>query len=1068
MSGEDTKSAALAAAEVHDARKPQRALLAEISKFNFPITKRSQVYDFLRTLRNSIELVFDNVDQCPGSFLLQSINSITAAEVRAGLDVAFRRYRLNADGLNFTIFSKAMLEAVYPNYVLEDYMGVVTGLSLPSASGAVLARLSSNEFIMVIDYLNVLTDRSFITEAESVAVLSRIARARYRELYRKWSDNMPASLNEALEALQKEARITAYVGLGAAAEPDPEPGVTSFVASSSAPHSTRAVSASAGRAVGHTVTCARCNRTGHDAVACFSPRCAHCKMIGHDKSVCKNRTGSKKPASANVITTSLLGSDASVDKEKWIVDTGASRTMTGNKDLLVSNINPLPPPGISVRSASGQTLHATHTGTVKLLIPTAEVEADGSMSAAFEKSFDNVLFVPSLKFNLLSPKQSGAMVHIEGAQTSYIEWKQVDGERVRVSLSEDNGGLFTINKVVSFSTASLSLTRLHQRLGHLNYADLLSATKLAKQPLSVTDKTFCETCAQAKSHRATVSNKADERETKPGELIHCDIAGPSEEAGQDGQKYAIEFIDDASRMVFVYTMTSKTQAVAMLDKFSLDCKKAGITLQPNCIFQSDNDSVMAGCRGFLERLHALGLVPRTCPPHTPAMNGVAERQWRTLKEMARAMLLDAGLPKRFWPQAIQHAAYLRNRSPHAYLGGVSPFFKIKGKHPTFERLRVFGSPAYVNDASTTLKTWDSKAKKGVFVGFSDHSTAYKICFDSGVGSTHERFTTVESIHVTFNEKNVINHSPAVVFEETVQVPTEGAATGPKEGAATGPTAVQPGVKATPTAVPADRGKPAVATSPGPAPPTAAVPPMRPVRGTALTAALADTINPDQQQQLEADEPVQSVQTAVETNFSDDGELHPVQTTTSKEPRSLRHSSIRLDADLYLAAYNDELQALRDSGAFVLVPENQVPEGAQLLRPVTVFTRKLDAEGNFLRVKARICVDGGPQTQGVDFEESYAPVAETTTFRILLSLAAHIARHAIVKREVVVLGIFVDATKNEVSNHVSTLSPPAQTTLHPFKWLSPLICPPLRAVLFSKSFVSSDLVANYWTSRGAPN
>ena len=121
---------------------------------------------------------------------------------------------------------------------------------------------------------------------------------------------------------------------------------------------------------------------------------------------------------------------------------------------------------------------------------------------------------------------------------------------------------------------------------------------------------------------------------------------------------------------------------------------------------------------------------------------------------------------------------------------------------------------------------------------------------------------------------MINHSPAVVFEPvTVQVPTEGAATGPKEGAATGPKA----------------DKPAAATYQGPASPDSAVPPMRPVRGTALIAASADTIDHDQSQQLEAHEPVQPMPTVTtaEEAFSDDGELHPAQTATSKEPHSAK-------------------------------------------------------------------------------------------------------------------------------------------------------------------------------------
>ena len=49
-------------------------------------------------------------------------------------------------------------------------------------------------------------------------------------------------------------------------------------------------------------------------------------------------------------------------------------------------------------------------------------------------------------------------------------------------------------------------------------------------------------------------------------------------------------------------------------------------------------------------------------------NGTAERQWRSLFDMARCILLDKGLPKYMWPYAVSYAAYTRNR---CYVEGKS-------------------------------------------------------------------------------------------------------------------------------------------------------------------------------------------------------------------------------------------------------------------------------------------------------------------------------------------------------------------------------------------------------------
>ena len=50
-------------------------------------------------------------------------------------------------------------------------------------------------------------------------------------------------------------------------------------------------------------------------------------------------------------------------------------------------------------------------------------------------------------------------------------------------------------------------------------------------------------------------------------------------------------------------------------------------------------------------------------PGTPEQNGVAERMNRTLNERARCMRIQSGLPKAFWAEAINAAAYLINRGP---------------------------------------------------------------------------------------------------------------------------------------------------------------------------------------------------------------------------------------------------------------------------------------------------------------------------------------------------------------------------------------------------------------------
>ncbi|RVW83896.1 Retrovirus-related Pol polyprotein from transposon TNT 1-94 [Vitis vinifera] len=67
--------------------------------------------------------------------------------------------------------------------------------------------------------------------------------------------------------------------------------------------------------------------------------------------------------------------------------------------------------------------------------------------------------------------------------------------------------------------------------------------------------------------------------------------------------------------------------------------------------------------GFSEYCVAQGIRMEKTIPGTPQQNGVAELMNRTLNEHARSMRLHDGLPKTFWADAINTAAYLINRGP---------------------------------------------------------------------------------------------------------------------------------------------------------------------------------------------------------------------------------------------------------------------------------------------------------------------------------------------------------------------------------------------------------------------
>ena len=114
-------------------------------------------------------------------------------------------------------------------------------------------------------------------------------------------------------------------------------------------------------------------------------------------------------------------------------------------------------------------------------------------------------------------------------------------------------------------------------------------------------------------------------------------------------------------------------------------------------------------------------------PYSPQQNGVAERMNRTLVKTARSMLAHAGLPDTFWAEAVEAAAYIRNRVPtSAISGNKTPLEVWSKKRPGVSHLKVFGCMAYAHVPDVQRQKLDKKAVKLRFIGYSIESKGYRL------------------------------------------------------------------------------------------------------------------------------------------------------------------------------------------------------------------------------------------------------------------------------------------------------------------------------------------------------
>ena len=137
----------------------------------------------------------------------------------------------------------------------------------------------------------------------------------------------------------------------------------------------------------------------------------------------------------------------------------------------------------------------------------------------------------------------------------------------------------------------------------------------------------CEGCLLGKQHRFPFSTSGAWRAKDLLELIHTDVCGPMRTPSHENNKYFILFIDDFSRMTWVYFLKEKSEVFGVFKKFkALAENQSGKWIK---VLRSDRGKEYTS-REFERFCEDEGIERQLTVAYSPQQNGVFERKNRTV------------------------------------------------------------------------------------------------------------------------------------------------------------------------------------------------------------------------------------------------------------------------------------------------------------------------------------------------------------------------------------------------------------------------------------------------------
>ncbi|SCV70150.1 BQ2448_1544 [Microbotryum intermedium] len=744
--------------------------------------------------------------------------------------------------------------------------------------------------------------------------------------------------------------------------------------------------------------------------------CRHCRKKGHWSFDCKKapevdkKSGNDAPADSNVesqhhvrfLVTGLLARRHKLRNNSFVVDSGATAHLVPDKSLFTTY---------------------RHTVPTKIGGITGGIDTIGLGNVAFVAAsghpitLTGVLHTLGLNVNLLSVSR---LCDTDDVRVAFTK-QGIDIEKDGNTIAEGtmlNEGLYLLDAehsqcqhlaLLSRSQTSVPLLTLHRCLGHLapsSIQRMITAGLLEGFGAGYSDKEVekfvCNACLSAKGHCLPFPDSESHSQERLG-LVHSNVLSFPERS-RTGKRYLVTFLDDYSRKLWTYAIGHKSEVFGVFKTWLAEVKlETGATLK---VLHTDNSGEYRS-RAFTEFCKARGTCRQYSIPHTPQQNGRAEWVNRSIVKGVLALLADAHLPNTFWEEAVAYFVYCKNWCQHSALDKATPDFIWQGCRTDASALHPFGCTAWLMVAPELRSKLDPKATRVLFVGYDLASKAFRF-----YNTNTDKF--IIGRNATFLDTKFPGLQGNLAAHKINSHYADASHTEPQTTIKTG----------TP-----------LSSSPAPSlPPSPAL-----SLATSSSSLVLPTVSDDSDDPLDLigshaqvrlnllnmhrsdddayREPISAEDSpdelnligrhlrnkspdeidfltqhhcafiATDDNTSDTEAIQPVKSITSN-PQTWREAMSSDQCEVWAKAANDEFTSMRNNfKVFTIEDRSMVPAGATIVTSKFVWKTKRNALGDVTGHKARLVAQGNRKCDGIDFAETFAPVACFSLIRSLLALAA---------------------------------------------------------------------------------